>query len=83
MGYDITGRFTTIFGTNKKILGHPVRDVQGFDVCILYVFGMYYRVCLTSISVKVSRISPCMMSLKLTSEIPHSKLAATSLTSSL
>lgn len=43
----------------------------------------HQRDCLTSISMNVSRMSPCWISLKLTREIPHSKLVATSLTSSL
>ena len=39
--------------------------------------------CSTSISVKVSMMSPTWISLKLTSEIPHSRPVATSLASSL
>ena len=42
-----------------------------------------YSFCSTSISVKVSMISPTSMSPKLTSEIPHSRPVATSLASSL
>ena len=42
-----------------------------------------YSFCCTSISVNVSMMSPCWMSLKLTRLMPHSKLAATSFTSSL
>ena len=42
-----------------------------------------YSFCSISISVKVSMISPSWMSLKLTSESPHSKPEATSFTSSL
>ncbi len=50
----------------------------------LYLLTIYYHsFCSTSISVKVSMISPTWMSLKLTSEIPHSKPVATSLASSL
>ena len=39
--------------------------------------------CSTSISVKVSMMSPCCMSLKFTRLMPHSSPAATSLASSL
>ena len=43
----------------------------------------YYNFCSTSISVKVSIISPSMISLKLTRLKPHSIPIGTSLTSSL
>ena len=62
-------------GTNPKRLCHSLRCY--FEKTVLYSF------CSTSISVKVSIMSPTSMSPQLTSEMPHSRPVATSLASSL
>ena len=53
------------------------------NVAFIKRLAVSYSFCCTSISWNVSMMSPCWMSLKFTSEMPHSKFVATSLTSSL
>ena len=64
-------------------LGNTYPSRQSFGKGTKLLFCHSYSFCSTSISVKVSMISPTWMSLKFTSEIPHSRPVATSLASSL
>jgi hypothetical protein len=67
----------------RAIVGRPYSGI--YKMCTTLKRGnkCYYNFCCTSMTVKVSMISPSRMSLKLTRLIPHSKPVATSLTSSL